>query len=164
MSYTPPTDHVGAQEAPRPSATVMPFRPREPRDESSSAATPTTAVATTLQHSLQAQALALEVLAVDQTLSRVPGDVLFEDLKPEIADLFLDRAAIAVNLGDPLKRSTADEKAAIAVLRGIEAGIKAGAIKAESPLTCLDLSSVRVVAKLALAGALEYLAARERRR
>lgn len=122
---------------------------------------PRTSITRQLQASLQAQQVAPAIYAADQRLLRAPGDVRFDELRHEIADRYLDRAGIAVNLGDQTKRDVANEHAALAMQRGIEAGLKSGLIPKDSPLACVDLASLRVVAKLALAGGLDYLSGRQ---
>lgn len=142
-------DHVSIP--PAPSSNVMRFQPRSA----------TSHITRQLQSSLQAQALAPEIYAADQNLLRAPGDVAYDELRPEIAARFLDRAGIAVNLGDPIKREVANERAALAIALGIEAGLKTGRIPKDSPLAYIDLTSLRIAAKLALAGGLDYLSSRQ---
>lgn len=138
---------------------VMTFRPR-----STPPPAPVAPIVNDLQVSLQAIAFAREVLAVDQNLLRAPGDITLDGLLPDVADRFLDRASIALHLGDPVRRAIADEKAAIQMLFSIAKAVKAGGISKESPLAVLDLSMCRVAAKFAVCGGLDYLAGREKRR
>jgi hypothetical protein len=62
-----------------------------------------------------------------------------------------------MHLGDPVKRAVTDERAALTILRGINAGIRTGVIPDTSPLCRIDISSARQLAKLAMHGGLEVL-------
>jgi hypothetical protein len=135
-----------------PRGVLMPFPVRE-----AAAAPAPTVISEQLRLSLAARDLAPAVYAADQALLRASGDVAFDELKPELADLFVSRAALAINGGDRRSCGVANEKAALAILRGVEAGIRSGAIAGSSPLVGLDITSARVVAKLAMEGGLAHL-------
>jgi hypothetical protein len=115
-----------------------------------------------LRASHAACCLAPAIFEADQQLHRIPADLLFDELRAELADRILDRAGIAVNLGDPVKRDVTNERAAVAILRHVAAGVASGALDQDSPLARLDLATVRAIAKVAVAGALDYLACKER--
>lgn len=111
-----------------------------------------------LLDSLAARDMAVAVHEADRFVGRAPVDVPIEQLKPAYTAKLTERASVALQLGDEVKRSVADEKAARAILRGITAGLQTGVIEAGSPLALIDITLARQLAKLALIGGLDYLA------
>lgn len=110
--------------------------------------------------SLAARDVAMSLHESDRFVGQAAIDVPFEQAAPEYVDKLTGRAAVALSLGDRLKRDVADEFAALAVLRGVDRGIRNGSIPASSPLARIDLTTARQLAKLALAGGLDFLAGR----
>lgn len=112
--------------------------------------------------SLAVRDIALAVHEADRFVDQADAGVPFESLPPAAVDQVIDRSAIAMHLGDPVKRAVTDERAALTILRGINAGIRTGVIPDTSPLCRIDISSARQLAKLAMHGGLEYLAGRSK--
>lgn len=146
----------------KPAAVVMRFPSPAPAPTAAAATVDATPESfnKSLLVSLAAGGLAPALHEADCLVAQACGDVpVFGMLSVGQRNTIYERAAIAVNLGDPLKRLVADEKAALAIVREIDRGLRAGTISRTSPLAALDLTSARVVvAKLALEGGLGFLA------
>ena len=99
-----------------------------------------------LLESQLAQLIALQLVSVDRRLGRLPSAAIPED--PH------DLAAIAIRMADPVKRATADELAAIALVK---------ASGSDASLPAMHLHEARPLAKLAVLVALRYLAGRDGR-
>lgn len=119
-------------------------------------------VARSLQRDLLASIAAGELATIlhdaDRALGRPTADVDFDDLPAAAADKVRDRAAIAIGLGDVIKRRVVDEKAALALLLKVGACVRDGSIPRDSPLAAIDMSAARVLAKFAVSAALDALA------
>lgn len=111
--------------------------------------------------SLAVRDLAVALHEADRFAGRAPVDVSIEQLTPEYTSKLTERATIALQLGDKVKRAVADERALQSILFGIQAGLHTGLIAADSPLALLSHQDMRQLAKLALLGGLDYLAGRK---
>lgn len=137
-------------------AVVRPFRPRQEDAVS--------VFADQLMGTLEIMPLAFAIFRQEQFEKRidralefypVPGKWVIE---PEERTKIIDRAFIAMNLGDPAKRDAMLNAGAMAILRVILRKINAGEIDKASPLAKLDLSTARLLATLAVDAALDSLA------
>lgn len=108
--------------------------------------------------------LAFAVFQQDQFEKRIDPDLVFYpgggryEITPEQRIAILDRAAVAMTLGDPLKRDLMVDYGALAILRGGMRGLADGTIPNTSPLARLDLTTARVIAEFAITAALAFAA------
>lgn len=117
-------------------------------------------IARQLLLSLAARDVSTALHEADRFVGQASIDVVVGSLTPQQLEGLRDRSSVAISLGDQVKRDVAGEKAALAILRGVDRGIRDGSILEHSQLAKLDLSTARFLAKLALSGGLDYLAGR----
>jgi hypothetical protein len=110
--------------------------------------------------------LAYHVHESDQALGIGPAiDQQFHTVVGPLRASIVERATIAVQLGDPVKRVVADEQAAAMVLHSVRQLVSSGQLSRVSALAELvrrdrqnATDDVRLLAKVAVNAALQYLA------
>lgn len=101
-----------------------------------------------LRISQESRDLSVFVARADERLGRT-----------DAGDAF-DRAAIAVRLGDPVDVALMHEHAALAIIASVHERIRKGEISREHPLTHVNLTTWRELAKISVTGAHDFLTAR----
>jgi hypothetical protein len=135
-------------------AAVAQFPPRLPVSD----------LAQQLMASIDIMPLAFALFQQDQFERRIDRELQFypaagvKVITPEQRNALVDRAVIAMTLGEADKRALMDDMAAMAILRGVMRGVANGTIEKDSPLARFDLTTAKAVSKLAVQGALAYAA------